>query len=117
MGLFEEDEIKTTVNPDNEERFFGKAFPIIKLFRELTANHPEHYRCLEIFPIDMIHAMLRYLVNYRGLDGRKAVQFKAKYLDPALSGADLKRTLFNMGEEKFDEMVDELFSLAAPYIE
>ena len=116
MGLFTHNEVKITTNHNREEMIYSKAFPIIKLFKELTSKHLEHYLHLETFPVDMIDSILKYLVDYRGLDGRIAKQFNEKYIDPALNGANLERTLFYMGEEQFDEMVDELFKLAAPYI-
>ena len=116
MGLFAEDEEKNTATPISEEIIYGKAFLIIKAFRQLTAKHPEHYFHLETFPIDMVHAMLRYLVNSRRMNEARARQFKEKYLDTALIGADLERTLFYMGEDKFDEMVNALLKLVAPYI-
>ena len=115
MHMFEDEEVKISIESKSNGEICGKEYPIIKLYKELTKKHPKQYCHLETFPIDMVRAMLKYLVYYRGLDGRKARKFEEKYLDPALNGANIKRTLYNMGEEKFDEMIIELYKLAAPY--
>jgi len=109
MKLFCDDEIcKTKIS---DEELYGKAFPLVKLFRELTAEHPDQYLHLELFPMDMIKSMLDFAVYYLGLDGRKVRLFLEKYPVRELIGATADRVIAYMGEDKYNEIIEELYLL------
>ncbi len=109
MKLFYDEEFDK--NADREPLPDPRTLPISNLFRELTRDYPDQYVHLESFPIDMIKAMLNFMVFYLGLDGRMARAFAEK-LPRELAGASTNRVIENMGEDRYNEMIAELYELA-----
>ncbi len=110
MKLFYDEEFDEAVG--QEPLPDPRTLPISKLFHELTRDYPDQYLALESFPIDMIKAMLKFMVYYLGLDGRSARVFSEKYPFDILSCAAVDRVVSYMGEDRYNEMTAELYELA-----
>ena len=108
MSLFEEDKNKEETAPS--EKTYKYITPMVKVYRDMIRIHPGQYEYLEPLAADVIKAALQLMVRYHGVDGNLAREFERKYLG-TLYGFTEERFVQGIGQEKFEEMEKEFFTL------